>query len=103
MSNLQEFVEHRLSENTLSPSVQRAYQKIYALSGTIRADGSTNDWVFWLTGTSVAMKVGEYVFGIDPASDAERISDCLRAALARTWDEHPDYDEAWNDLDPNLG
>ena len=95
---LAEFVEQRLAEDTLPPSVDRTYRTIYALSGTIRDDGETDDWISWLTGSSVALKIGEYVLGADPASDAERVSDCLRAALARTWDEHPDYDPAWNDL-----
>lgn len=101
MSDLGRFVEQRIAENTLPPTVQRAYQTVYALSDTIRADGKTNDWVSWLTGTSAAVKVGEYILGADPASDATRISETLRATLARTWHEHPDYDDAWNDLAPD--
>lgn len=98
MSDLRDFVDARLAEDGLTGPVHRAYTGVLALSDRIRDDGETDDWVSWLTGASVALKVGEYVFGADPASDAARVSDSLRATLARTWSDHPDYDPAWDAL-----
>lgn len=98
MSNIQNFVIARLGENDLPDPVHRAYAGILALSDKVRSDGQTNDWLSWLTGPSATLKIGEYIFGADPTSDAARISDHLRATLAATWSEHPDYDPAWHDL-----
>lgn len=98
MSELRRFVEKRMGEETLPPPVRRAYESVLATSLAIRSDGEADDWFSWLSEDSVAWKIGEYILGADPASEAERVSDSLLAALARTWEEHPDHDDAWNKL-----
>lgn len=98
MSQLRNFVADRLSARDLDDRVHQAYAAILDLSDRIRAQGKDDDWISWLTGTAAAWKVGEYIFGADPASDAARVSDHMRATLARTWCDHPEYDTAWDAL-----
>ena len=98
MSKLRDFVSDRLSGHDLDHRVHQAYTTILDLSDTIRSQGKKDDWISWFTEASVEWKIGEYIFGADPASDAARVSDHLRATLARTWRDHPEYDTDWDAL-----
>lgn len=96
---LARFVTQRLSEGSLPPPVQQTYRSVFELSAKVRKDGESDDLVSWFTG-GPALKAAEYIFGADPASSAEKFSDQLRASIAQTWSDHPDYDPAWNALVP---
>lgn len=98
MNDLEAFVSRRLDERSLPPNIQRSYERLFVLSGRLREDGETDDWLDWATGSAPALKLGEYLFGVDPASSANRSSDSIRAVIASAWDGHPDYRSSWSEL-----
>lgn len=95
MNDLEAFVSRRLEEKSLPPEFQRTYERLFVLSGRLRTAGKSDDWLDVATGLAPALKLGEYLFGIDAASSANRSSDSIRAILATTWDTHPDYRRSW--------
>lgn len=85
MNDLEAFVSRRLEEKSLPPEFQRAYERLFVLSGRLRTAGKTEGWLDVATGLAPALKFGEYLFGVDAASSANRSSDSISAIMATAW------------------
>lgn len=102
MDGLERFVFDRLADGDLSRQTEVVFRRLLHLSGKIREDGATDDWISWATGAAPAVKLGEYLFGADPSSTANRTSDAIRASIACTWQSHPEFRREWGKLASRL-
>lgn len=93
--NPKEFVAARLAEGGVPRHVELTYRRLLVIAAEAVSDGEDDDVLDWLLGAEEEEKALEYLFGADPASEGERLSQQLLVTLAATWEAHPDFNRDW--------